>query len=32
MTEQNLYPQAMKIKELFNWTKEFYPNFDMHMH
>lgn len=29
MTEQNLYPQAMKIKELFNWTSEFYPNFDM---
>lgn len=29
MTEQNLYPQAMKIKELFKWTKEFYPNFDM---
>lgn len=29
MTEQNLYPEAMKIKELFNWTKEFYPSFDM---
>lgn len=29
MTEQNLYPQAMKIKEIFKWTKEFYPNFDM---
>lgn len=29
MTEQSLYPQSMKIKELFNWTKEFYPNFDM---
>lgn len=29
MTEQNLYPQSMKIKELFNWTSEFYPNFDM---
>jgi ABC-2 type transport system ATP-binding protein len=29
MTEQNLYPQSMKVKELFNWTKEFYPNFDM---
>ncbi|MBZ9607566.1 ABC transporter ATP-binding protein [Clostridium estertheticum] len=28
MTEQNLYPQSMKVKELFNWTKEFYPNFD----
>lgn len=29
MAEQNLYPEAMKVKELFNWTKEFYPNFDM---
>lgn len=29
MTEQNLYPQSMKIKELFNWTSEFYTNFDM---
>lgn len=29
MTEQSLYPQSMKIKELFSWTKEFYPNFDM---
>lgn len=29
MAEQNLYPQSMKIKELFNLTKEFYPNFDM---
>ncbi|WP_291636842.1 ATP-binding cassette domain-containing protein [Clostridium sp.] len=29
MTEQNLYPQSMKIKELFNWTSEFYPSFDM---
>ncbi|MBU3128788.1 ABC transporter ATP-binding protein [Clostridium tagluense] len=28
MTEQNLYPQSMKVKELFSWTKEFYPNFD----
>ncbi|MGH4123741.1 MAG: ATP-binding cassette domain-containing protein [Clostridium sp.] len=28
MTEQTLYPQAMKVKELFNWTEEFYPNFD----
>ena len=28
MTEQNLYPQSMKIKELLDWTKEFYPNFD----
>ncbi len=29
MTEQNLYPESMKIKELFSWTKEFYPDFDM---
>ncbi|MBU3176047.1 ABC transporter ATP-binding protein [Clostridium estertheticum] len=29
MTEQNLYPQAMKVKELFKWSKEFYPKFDM---
>lgn len=29
MTEQNLYPQAMKVKELFRWTSEFYPEFDM---
>lgn len=28
MTEQNLYPEAMKVKELFSWTEEFYPNFD----
>ena len=28
MTEQNLYPQAMKVKDLFSWTEEFYPNFD----
>ncbi|MCB2352521.1 ABC transporter ATP-binding protein [Clostridium estertheticum] len=29
MTEQNLYPQAMKVKDLFKWSKEFYPKFDM---
>jgi len=29
MAEQSLYPQNMKVKELYNWTKEFYPNFDM---
>jgi len=29
MAEQDLYPQSMKVKELFNWTKEFYSNFDM---
>ena len=29
MAEQDLYPESMKIKELFKWTKEFYKNFDM---
>ncbi|MGH4052592.1 MAG: ATP-binding cassette domain-containing protein [Clostridium sp.] len=29
MEEQDLYPQSMKVKDLFNWTKEFYSNFDM---
>ncbi|MGH4121028.1 ATP-binding cassette domain-containing protein [Clostridium sp.] len=29
MTEQDLYPQGMKVKEIFKWTGEFYPNFDM---
>lgn len=29
MTEQDLYPESMKIKDLFKWTKEFYKNFDM---
>ncbi len=29
MTEQDLYPEGMKIKDLFKWTKEFYKNFDM---
>lgn len=29
MTEQNLYPQSIKIKDLFKWTKEFYSGFDM---
>lgn len=29
MTEQDLYPEAMKIKDLFKWTKEFYSNFNM---
>ena len=29
MTEQDLYPGGMKIKNLFKWTKEFYENFDM---
>lgn len=29
MTELDLYPEGMKVKELFKWTKEFYSNFDM---
>ncbi|VYU55111.1 ATP-binding cassette domain-containing protein [Clostridium tertium] len=29
MTEQDLYPEGMKVKELFKWTKEFYRNFDI---
>lgn len=28
MNESNLYPPKMKIKNIFKWTKEFYPNFD----
>lgn len=28
MTEQQLYPEAMKVRELFRWIKEFYPTFD----
>lgn len=29
MNESNLYPPKMKIKKIFKWTKEFYPNFDI---
>ncbi|MCF0147074.1 MAG: ABC transporter ATP-binding protein [Clostridium sp.] len=29
MTEQDLYPEGMKIKDIFKWTKEFYEGFDM---
>lgn len=29
MTEKNVYPIEMKVKEGFQWTKEFYPGFDM---
>lgn len=28
MGEKNFYPSSMKIKEIFRWTKEFYPSFD----
>lgn len=29
MNENSLYPQKMKVKEAFKWSKEFYPDFDM---
>lgn len=29
MMEKNLYPEGFKVKEIFKWTKEFYPLFDM---
>lgn len=29
MGEKNYYPPAMKIKDIFYWSKEFYPSFDM---
>lgn len=29
MSERNSYPEKLKLKELFHWTKNFYPNFDM---
>lgn len=28
MGEKNFYPDNMKIKDIFRWTKEFYPSFD----
>jgi len=28
MTEKNLYPENMNIKNAFMWSKEFYPDFD----
>ena len=28
MSEFNLYPDTMKVKNLFKWTKEFYSDFD----
>lgn len=28
MAEQKLYPDEYKVKDVFRWTKEFYPNFD----
>lgn len=29
MTERNLFPEGYKVKDIFKWTKEFYPNFNM---
>lgn len=29
MSEQTLYPERMKIKEIFRWTKNYYPGFDL---
>jgi len=29
MGEKNYYPQGMKIRQIFKWTQEFYPSFDM---
>ena len=28
MTEKTLYPEDYKVKDVFKWTKEFYPSFD----
>ena len=28
MSEQMLYPEKMKVKDAFRWTKQFYPGFD----
>lgn len=27
-SEKTLFPDAMKVKDIFRWTKEFYPDFD----
>lgn len=28
MSEQTCYPESMRVKEAFRWTKNFYPHFD----
>ena len=28
MSEKNCYPDSMKVKDAFRWTKQFYPDFD----
>ena len=27
--ENNLYPESMKVKDAFKWSRTFYPDFDM---
>lgn len=29
MTERSLFPESYKVKKVFKWTAEFYPNFNM---
>lgn len=29
MSEKNLFPESMIIRDVFRWSKEFYPNFDL---
>lgn len=28
INEENLYPEGMKVKDAFKWSREFYPDFD----
>ncbi|NLL43332.1 MAG: ATP-binding cassette domain-containing protein [Firmicutes bacterium] len=30
MTEANLYPESLRVGEIFRWTAKFYPKFDLH--
>lgn len=30
MTEENLYPPSLRVREVFQWTGRFYPAFDLH--
>lgn len=29
MSEKNYYPESMKVRDAFKWSKEFYPDFDL---
>jgi ABC-2 type transport system ATP-binding protein len=29
MSEQNLYPEGMRVDAAYQWSKDFYPNFDL---